>query len=583
MPSVPAPLHCGTDDPPQAPPAAQAAMYHFRANQNTGPQNNGPRRDRFRDAPRSFDFRVPRPKLFERPLLTNKNNASEELTFRSNHVQDKFREVDNLSDTDEEQMDLSEEEDDDQPSKRIRLEPNTSAVNAAHRWSNPDPYTSLPPVDDSNRKHKDVVKLIRKARIDNAASHRAPPTNGDDFISFDLNDEKDDNANLDVGYHSQAPPDAPTGPRADVQMSNVSTTSHASGQARKDEMRAKWASSQEKGYQERFGKRQSGGQWDDNVDSPGLLSDAVSLGKRKREETVQKGVRDAPRGKQFNVDGMVLQEWQPFDSFSATPWYCPTDNERLEPSGIALHKEIIDFYDWIKPRGFEHAVRADLILRLQKAFERLEPGGQLKAFGSFAAGLYLPTGDMDLVYLRSSFKGKSINRNGLIMKPPANLVREFASFIRNKGIAQPGTVKPIFAAKVPIIKFVERVSGLKVDLSFDNDTGVVANATFHKWKAQYPAMPILVSVVKHFLMMIGLNDVAYGGIGGFSIICLVTSLIQHFPMRTQPPNLGMMLVEFFNLYGNLFNRRDIAIRLDPPGYIEKVCQYCIIFCKTNTS
>ncbi len=548
-------------------------MYHFRANQNTGGQNTGPRRDRPRDSPRGFDFRAPRPKLFERPLLTTKNNASEELTFRSNHVQDKFREVNNLSDTDEEHMEMSEEEVDSQPSKRARLGPTTSAASAASRWSNPDPYTSLPPVDDSNRKHKDVVKLIRKARIDAAVSHSALVTNGDDFISFDLDDENDDIAHLDSDFQNQAPPDAPTGPRANVQMANGPSISYASSQARKDDMRARWASSQEKGYQDRVEKRQGRGQQDDNVEVPALQMDAVSLGKRKREETLQKPVRVAPRERKFDSDGMVLMEWQPSGNANSTPWFRTAETIGLEPAGISLHKEIIDFYEWIKPRDFEHVVRADLISRLQKAFERLEPGGQLKAFGSFAAGLYLPTGDMDLVYLQSSFKGKSVNRNGIIMKPPASLVRAFASFIANKGIAQPGTVKPIFAAKVPIIKFVERVSGLKVDLSFNNDTGVVANSTFHKWKVQYPAMPIVVSVVKHFLMMRGLNDVAYGGIGGFSVICLVTSLIQHFPTRTQPPNLGMMLVEFFNLYGNLFNRRDVAIRLDPPSYIEKVCRH----------
>jgi non-canonical poly(A) RNA polymerase PAPD5/7 len=272
---------------------------------------------------------------------------------------------------------------------------------------------------------------------------------------------------------------------------------------------------------------------------------------------------------QYNGDGMILALWQPTKNFSPTPWLQSLHGRGLEAPGIALHKEVIDFYEWVKPRDFEHAVRADLITRLQKALERLEPGGRLKAFGSFAAGLYLPTGDMDLVFLRSSFRGTRISSNGKLAKPKIEMVRAFANFIRTQGLAQ-GMVKPILHAKVPIIKFVEKVSGLKVDLSFDNDTGVTANETFHKWKVQYPAMPILVSIIKHFLMMRGLNDVAFGGLGGFSIICLVTSLVQHFPSTSQPPNLGLMLLEFFNLYGNLFNRHDVAIRLDPPSYISKV-------------
>lgn len=140
----------------------------------------------------------------------------------------------------------------------------------------------------------------------------------------------------------------------------------------------------------------------------------------------------------------------------------------------------------------------------------------------------------------------------------------------------------ILHAKVPIIKFVERLTGLKIDLSFNNDSGIVANETFEKWKAAYPAMPVIVSVVKHFLMIRGLNDVAVGGLGGFSIICLVTSLVQHLPMATSPTNLGQLLVEFFNLYGNLLDREAVAIRLDPPGYIDKVRTFSLSIEHTDT-
>lgn len=82
-------------------------------------------------------------------------------------------------------------------------------------------------------------------------------------------------------------------------------------------------------------------------------------------------------------------------------------------------------------------------------------------------------------------------------------------------------------------------------------------------------MSIIVSVVKQFLMIRGLNDNASGGLGGFATICMVTSLIQNMPNQKNH-NLGELLVEFFNLYGNLLNVEDVAIRLDPPGYINKV-------------
>lgn len=161
-------------------------------------------------------------------------------------------------------------------------------------------------------------------------------------------------------------------------------------------------------------------------------------------------------------------------------------------------------------------------------------------------------------------------KNGLPPKPSRGLLDRFVKLIKNQGLAEKDSVKLIPWAKVPIIKFVEVRSGLNVDLSFNNDTGLTAVETFHAWKVTHPIMPILVSIVKQFLMIRGLNDVATGGLGGFSIICLVTSFLQHLPTPSPTENIGRLLVEFFNLYGYMLDRDHVTIRMDPPGYIEKV-------------
>ncbi|KAI5297474.1 hypothetical protein KEM55_004625, partial [Ascosphaera atra] len=136
-------------------------------------------------------------------------------------------------------------------------------------------------------------------------------------------------------------------------------------------------------------------------------------------------------------------------------------------------------------------------------------------------------------------------------------------------VAESGSVEPIAHARVPIIKFVDKLTGLRVDLSFDNDTGTIANQTFQSWKLQYPAMPVIVSVLKQFLLLRGLHEVPTGGIGGFSIICLVTSFLQHLPYRDDPLNLGSLLLDFFDFYGNKFDYAIIGIQFDPIGYLNK--------------
>lgn len=160
-------------------------------------------------------------------------------------------------------------------------------------------------------------------------------------------------------------------------------------------------------------------------------------------------------------------------------------------------------------------------------------------------------------------------------------IRRFADFLKHEQVPKPGSIEMIFGAKVPLIKFVDRITGLRVDLSFENDTGIIANRTFSTWKAQYPAMPVIVTIVKQFLMMRGLNDVATGGLGGFSVTCLVTSLLQTMPevqRGTLIPehHLGLILMELFNLYGNEFNTTTTGIRMSPPYYFDKVCSFTLL-------
>lgn len=138
----------------------------------------------------------------------------------------KYLPVEDLSDSDEADMDVSDSDAEKldgeagQPKKKqARTEVRQSSDgDSVPRWSNPDPYSVLPPLDESQRKTKDVVKLIRKARV-TVASEEAPKTEAttDDFISFDFGDpDEDDNAPFvaERDTSSLGVAGAPTGPRA---------------------------------------------------------------------------------------------------------------------------------------------------------------------------------------------------------------------------------------------------------------------------------------------------------------------------------------------------------------------------------
>jgi non-canonical poly(A) RNA polymerase PAPD5/7 len=241
----------------------------------------------------------------------------------------------------------------------------------------------------------------------------------------------------------------------------------------------------------------------------------------------------------------------------------PADSHRL-------HKEIMDFYHHVKPRDFEEYVRSDLVDRLRNSVRLKWRDADIHAFGSFVAGLYLPTADMDLVFVSDEYMAGR--------RPIYNTKKflwKFQSHLISEGLAAEGSIEVIANARVPLVKYVDYKTGLRVDVSFENYTGINANKTFQDWKAKYPAMPILVTLIKQFLTMRGLNEPVNGGIGGFTVTCLVTSLLQLLP-QVQSGNmipehhLGEVLMEFFDLYGNEFNAVTTAIQLHPPGYVSKV-------------
>lgn len=186
--------------------------FEFRGN---GPPRRGPSRDQRR---REFTFRYPKPKTSERPLLQGQREGTPELL--TNESTDKpvpkFASLADLSDSEEAEMDLSEESEDEdsRPRKRRAIANESKEFTPpppppAPKWSNPDPYTSLPPPDESQHKRVDVVKLIRKAKLQNSlggAKENDAVTDNHDFISL--------GPAAEVPLESQAPENAPRGPKS---------------------------------------------------------------------------------------------------------------------------------------------------------------------------------------------------------------------------------------------------------------------------------------------------------------------------------------------------------------------------------
>lgn len=133
----------------------------------------------------------------------------------------------------------------------------------------------------------------------------------------------------------------------------------------------------------------------------------------------------------------------------------------------------------------------------------------------------------------------------VVTKPftESNKVRtlsDMARAMRQSKIAD--TVAIISKARVPIIKFVTNegelicqfltggnqliVGKLNVDISLNQVNGIAAGKIVNQYLDILPGARQMILVVKAFLSQRSMNEVYSGGLGSYSVICLVISFLQ---------------------------------------------------------
>ncbi|XP_041739598.1 terminal nucleotidyltransferase 4A isoform X2 [Coregonus clupeaformis] len=241
-------------------------------------------------------------------------------------------------------------------------------------------------------------------------------------------------------------------------------------------------------------------------------------------------------------------------SGTGTPW----KTRKYSPGVDGLHEEVVDFYNFMSPRPEEAAMRKEVVDRIETVIKELWPTADVQIFGSFSTGLYLPTSDIDLVVF------------GKWERPP---LQQLEQALRKHNVAEPFSIKVLDKATVPIIKLSDQETDVKVDISFNVETGVKAAFFIKDYTRRYPVLPYLIFVLKQFLLQRDLNEVFTGGISSYSLILMVISFLQLHPrIDASNPNinLGILLIEFFELYGRHFNYLKTGIRVKNGGaYMAK--------------
>ncbi|XP_056269046.1 terminal nucleotidyltransferase 4B isoform X3 [Pseudoliparis swirei] len=264
--------------------------------------------------------------------------------------------------------------------------------------------------------------------------------------------------------------------------------------------------------------------------------------------------------------------------YAGTPWKSRDYSEGI----VGLHEEVNDFYEYISPRPEEEKMRLEVVDRIKGVIHDLWPSAEVQVFGSFSTGLYLPT----------SIPGGVAQVKSCVPSPrdasPSPLsdidlvvfgkwetlpLWTLEEALRKRNVADENSIKVLDKATVPIIKLTDSFTEVKVDISFNVKNGVMAARLIKEFKEKYPVLPYLVLVLKQFLLQRDLNEVFTGGIGSYSLFLMAVSFLQlHYRDDVCSPNIniGVLLIEFFELYGRHFNYLKTGIRIKDGGcYVAK--------------
>ncbi|KVH93037.1 Nucleotidyl transferase domain-containing protein [Cynara cardunculus var. scolymus] len=200
-------------------------------------------------------------------------------------------------------------------------------------------------------------------------------------------------------------------------------------------------------------------------------------------------------------------------------------NCRFKSPMLQLHKEILDFCDFLSPTSEEQVSRNTAVEGVSDVIKYIWPKCKVEVFGSFKTGLFLPSSDVDMVILESNIRTPQMGLHAL------------SRALSQKGVAK--KIQVIAKARVPIIKFVEKRSGI----SFDD--------AISKW----PPLRPLCLILKVFLQQRELNEVYSGGIGSYALLAMLIAMLRNsLDSQVYPEhNLGVLLAPENDIGKNSFN------------------------------
>ena len=189
------------------------------------------------------------------------------------------------------------------------------------------------------------------------------------------------------------------------------------------------------------------------------------------------------------------------------PW--PEKEYVRNPQG--LHEEIANFYQYMKPWESEKNIRSQILEPVTRIVVNRWPDVVVWYFGSASLELCLPTSDLDLM-MYEEWKGSPLFA--------------VAEELRNGDIALDDSFVVLDRIRVPIVKFTDRQTLVKVEITFNGRVACDIQKLYQIFMAWYPQLLVLLLIIKQLLTVPELNKKNSGGMSSFILVHLLVSFFH---------------------------------------------------------
>ncbi|KAI0987736.1 hypothetical protein GJ496_009938 [Pomphorhynchus laevis] len=250
-----------------------------------------------------------------------------------------------------------------------------------------------------------------------------------------------------------------------------------------------------------------------------------------------------------------------------------TTLKRIRNKQESLSVEIMNIFQQQKQTDSQCQLRQNLRSSLQSIFIQVFPKCSLHLVGSSSNGFGSSTADADMCLMLTDDKicqrTESIYLLRLIQRAMRKLSFIYFPFV--------------IRAKVPILRFTDRISGVSVDLNLNNSAGIQNTRLIKAFSTKDIRVQPLGIVIKLWAKSNKINDASQQTLSSYSLIMMTLHFLQY---ACNPPvipvldvdddttwsndwessnqeNLGVLFVKFLRYYSETFNydRSVISVRL----------------------